>query len=349
MFEEQTSQFSTLASISHAPHALSGENVATNTIDISSLFESDVHLTGSFDLRSIGSTSFGKLLNALPIPALVIDQWHHLVFVNQACERISVRADMVGQRFEQLLPSPSAADRAQILADKIGLLFERAFETRKPQTAEAILQLGEHRLWSRLHLRSVRMASQRHVLVIIEDLTGEKTQQILSQRGERQLRREHHELEKRFLHLKEEVERLQASLKREGFHCRQARTQAKAEREKFEALCNLAPVAIAVIGTEGSVKYANTRFRKLMCDQTSKQDDFPPDRSESGQNPAHANKGNSSSWSDILHSESKEDLEFTLVTITGEDGTPKTVSITTEKLSSGDYLVTCEDPYCPGA
>jgi len=43
---------------------------ATQTIDLSSLLTRDTTSSGSFDIRGqIWSTTFGKLLQALPIPA----------------------------------------------------------------------------------------------------------------------------------------------------------------------------------------------------------------------------------------------------------------------------------------
>ena len=58
---------------------------STQSIDLSSLFTGDVTTSGSFDIRGdIWATTFGRVLQALPIPALMIDDSLHVVAANQA-------------------------------------------------------------------------------------------------------------------------------------------------------------------------------------------------------------------------------------------------------------------------
>ncbi len=62
----------------------------TETIDVTSLFSKELSDTGSFDIRGdIWKTTFGQVLQALPIPAFLIDQDCNLLFANQACSKIS--------------------------------------------------------------------------------------------------------------------------------------------------------------------------------------------------------------------------------------------------------------------
>lgn len=183
------------------PGSLSGQcgEMGTQTIDLNDLFSGEsVAETGTFDLRSIESTSLGKLLDALPMPACLIDQWYCVVFSNQAWRKnISAPDPADYGSFLDLLPRPAEEEKAKNLELKAEQLLDKAFETRKPQQAEAIFELKQRRMWSRLHLRAVRILSQRHLLCLIEDITAERTRQRLAQREVNLLRKSLKALEKR--------------------------------------------------------------------------------------------------------------------------------------------------------
>jgi hypothetical protein len=173
-------------------------DLSTQTIDLNSLFSEDAYSTGTFDLRSIESSSLGMLLDALPMPACLIDQWYTVVFSNQTWRRImpDLGADHYPSFFD-FLRRPVQLDKAKRLVAKAEKLLYKAFETRKPQQAEAIFNLEQRRMWCRLHLRAVRIRSQRHLLVLVEDITTERAQQRLAQREVDCLRKSLSELELR--------------------------------------------------------------------------------------------------------------------------------------------------------
>jgi len=188
----------------------------TQTIDLQSLFGSDVSQTGVFDLRDIASTSFGKLLDALPVPVLLIDKWFFVVFVNQSCDKLSMDyREMQGMRFTDLLPNPVDVTRATTLKNKTMTLLERVFADRSPQRAEAILDIGAHKIWARLNLRSVRLSSDRHIMVIIEDITSERTNQRAIQKDDQKLRDSLTELKDRLRRIVHELAETQQKLKLE--------------------------------------------------------------------------------------------------------------------------------------
>jgi hypothetical protein len=191
-------------------------NEPTQTIDLQSLFAPDVSQTGVFDLRDIASTSFGKLLDALPVPVLLIDKWFFVVFVNQSCEKLSMDyREIQGMRFTDLLPNPVDVNRATTLKNKTMKLLERVFADRSPQRAEAILDIGTHKIWARLNLRSVRLSSDRHIMVIIEDITSERTNQRAFQKDELKLRESVIELKDRLRRIVHELADTQQKLKAE--------------------------------------------------------------------------------------------------------------------------------------
>jgi nitrogen-specific signal transduction histidine kinase len=188
-------------------------NEPTQTIDLQSLLTYDAGKSGVFDLTDITSTSLGKLLNALPVPVLLVDQWFCIAFVNQACEKLRVNSKALkGSRFTDLLPNPDDAARAKTLESKTMVLLERTFSDRKPQKAEAILEIEKHRIWSRLHLRSVRLSSARYIMVIIEDVTYERAKQRMSQKGEKELKDALAELEHRVEQISRELSETEQNL-----------------------------------------------------------------------------------------------------------------------------------------
>ncbi len=61
----------------------------TETIDLQAMMGELDSLSEAAVPDLFHNTSFGKLMEALPIPALFIDGSRVIVFANQACEKIS--------------------------------------------------------------------------------------------------------------------------------------------------------------------------------------------------------------------------------------------------------------------
>jgi PAS domain S-box-containing protein len=167
------------------PRLLSGETNGTETLDLSSLLTSDLTFSGSFDIRGdIWATTFGKLTQALPLPALLIDRSCNIVVANQACARISREYEKVlDTPFSGLFPDLPTAQRVQTLAEEV-------FATRKPKIGEGIIGIGEGKIWGRITLRSIRIMENRLVMVLVEDLTPQKRQLALQHKLNVELKRE---------------------------------------------------------------------------------------------------------------------------------------------------------------
>ena len=162
---------------------LEGPFEDTESIDVTTLV-TDVTSSGSFDVTQFKSTSFSKLLQALPVPALLVDELYRIVFANHACGKI--RSDP-----ERLL-GESAAEMSQApgVSQKIQALLEDVFSTRKPQTCDAVLGTTQTGMWGRLFFWPVRMEDTRLALLVVQDLTLEKKQLIMSQRYRADLEKE---------------------------------------------------------------------------------------------------------------------------------------------------------------
>ncbi|HMK33525.1 MAG TPA: PAS domain-containing protein [Desulfomonilaceae bacterium] len=198
----------------HPPYTVSEQ--LTQTLDLQDLFNRDANESGFFDLSDIGSTAFGNLLHALPVPVLLVDKWFLVVFANQSCTKMSNDYNqMTGRRFTDLLSTPKDESRASALRNKTLALLERVFSERKPYRAEAILKSGNTKVWTRLHLRTVRLVSDRHIMVIIEDITSERAHERVSQKDEIRMREEFIELNKRLRNIAWDLSETTVHLKRE--------------------------------------------------------------------------------------------------------------------------------------
>lgn len=171
------------------PKHSSRDDSDAETIDLQKILTHGVTVSGSFEMsRYVSASTVCELADALPIPAILIDQDSVVVGVNQACGRISPDYEkIVGCPFEQLFAEQAAARKAQSL-------LEEVFLHRKPQIGEATLHIGEGKIWGRMTLRSLRILENRFVVVLVEDLTPEKKQLILNKRINDQL---HQEIERR--------------------------------------------------------------------------------------------------------------------------------------------------------
>lgn len=171
-------------------------NWADDDEDTTRLTEKELKLTDSIDLRglvaeidtledeslptAIGESSFGRLIEALPIPGLLLDHEGVITFVNMSCRKICRNPDgLSDEHIASLFPSPKNADQCRALV-------RRVVQTRQTQVIEGLLYIQGAQIWARTHLRPVRLARQLVVLVLVEDLTLEMKRL----RAQRKIRRD---------------------------------------------------------------------------------------------------------------------------------------------------------------
>ncbi len=143
----------------------------SRAMDLEAILTTDITRSGSFDLRSgIWATTFGKLIQALPIPAFLLNADRSVVAQNDACQRICpLGATMVGRVFPTLFQDLEVSANAEAV-------FRSVLVTRKPAIFENLMTADTKRSWARMTLRSIRVLSERYVFVLVEDLTVEKRQ-----------------------------------------------------------------------------------------------------------------------------------------------------------------------------
>ena len=152
----------------HAPVHISGLTPErSETIDLNSLFSKDVTSSGSFDLRRVGFATFGKLLQVLSTPTLLIGRSHTIEFANRAFLSLIEGLDPVGCELSWLFGDPQQAR-------VFGLILEKVFAARRPEVRERKLQIREVEIWGRVHLRTIRLGGDQLALMQIENLTAQK-------------------------------------------------------------------------------------------------------------------------------------------------------------------------------
>ena len=155
----------------------------TESIDVATLV-TEVTSSGSFDVTQFRTTSFGKLLQALPVPSLLIDESFRIIFANQACSKINPDYEkLIHAPVTEIFYGPGAAKKLQSV-------LEDVLSTRKAQTCEALLGSQETAMWGRLFVRSMRIEDNRLLFLVVEDLTLEKRQLVLSQKYHKKLEKE---------------------------------------------------------------------------------------------------------------------------------------------------------------
>lgn len=311
----------------------------TLSIDLSSLFAADVYSSGTFDLSAISSSSIGKLLDALPIPVLLIDHWFQVGFANRSCERISSDYRKIkGVPFADLVPLPNDTGRAQKLTQKTQALIERAFETRRPQVSEAILEIDNNRIWARLHLRSVRIGLERHVLLIIEDLTHDKRQLILTQRNDEKYRKANFELGKSVDVLTEKVRILSKRLENETAQHIRTRRDLSEQRQAYDDLWDNLASGLVMIGNDGSVRRINSKFTQMFGYEITDLVDnkeWIAGWSGSGDKPI---LDSSSAWMEAFETEGDQVFSMA-IEIVRKDGTAVKVSLSAVTLLNQEVLL----------
>jgi diguanylate cyclase (GGDEF)-like protein/PAS domain S-box-containing protein len=158
--------------------------LALETIDVNSLFTKDVSTSGSFDLRSVRATIFGKLMEAQPVPALLLNQSGKITFANQACSKIGCDSDTLPGRFF------TSFFRDPIIVDQAKTLLTELFERRRALSIEGLIDIDGNSVWCRMHFRVIRAGVSRSLLLIVEDISTEKRQLLQNLHHNEQLKRE---------------------------------------------------------------------------------------------------------------------------------------------------------------
>ncbi|MEW6350377.1 MAG: EAL domain-containing protein [Thermodesulfobacteriota bacterium] len=182
---------------------------STLSIDLSNLLRGDLSMSGSFDLSARQAGSFRKLLNAFPVPAMMVSEECEVIVANESASRILASLDGVhGNAFADVFAQAGEGTIERRIVAGV-------FADRKPVVREALLGAENQRMYGRLHFRAVRVGLERYVLITIEDLTPEKKQVLIAKKYSAKLKEAHDLLEERIGERTEELAQANRELRKE--------------------------------------------------------------------------------------------------------------------------------------
>ena len=214
---------------------------ATETIDFGKRNLDALTESGSFYVQGLSGSAIGRLLNALPLPVLIIDPLLVIMFANRAWDLlVSNRHHIEG------LPAYSIFfDRK--FGQKMKAMMENVLATRKPVSAEGMIKIENRAIWGRIHFRSFRTPCGRSVLSILEDLTAQKKQLLFQSKVQGILKRSRDNLQKAVKERTLELSKSNEILKREVAH------RKKAQGKMVEMLARMQSTLMGTVVALGSI------------------------------------------------------------------------------------------------
>jgi hypothetical protein len=305
-----------------APGLSEAEEFFSKSLELTEWFNSELSTSGSFDVGIMVATPFGKLLDALPVPAMMIDSSYKVAFANQACGSISNSYKIIqGVPFPSLVPRQRNSEKALAVLKKVLL-------TRKSVIAEGILEIDARKVWGRLYFRPIRIGAERYALLVVSDITAEKTSLLLKQKADSR---------KDFL-----ISAANEKLAEQFRHGGRIEEALKSERDRFERLTELLKLSIAILGADGRFRYLSPDFKGLfgrIIDQFSAQR-----RTGAVASPEMDPRSTEILvWFAQLGNPEETPHSVRTFVLKHEDGSEKTVTCRAEKLDSGECLILCED------
>ncbi len=221
-------------------------------------FSTDVTMSGSFDFRVEESAILGNLLNSLPIPALILGKPQTIIFANRACSHLGqAHKDLEGNSLSVLF-------RHAGRAEKISALVARVFDDRRPRITDLILGLGKVRLWGRTRFRSIRLRGVQHVLVLIEDLTADRRQLVLTRKYTRDLQKARDELETRVRHRTRELEAANELMRQEIERSKSIEEKLNASEKRYRGVVEDQTEMIWRFLPDGTLTFVNGACCRFM-------------------------------------------------------------------------------------
>jgi PAS domain-containing protein len=295
--------------------------------------------TAGFDLSGVGRASLLEVLDALPLPVILVDRDYTIVFCNEACATIC--ADyrrLEGRPFTDLAPRPLDEDRARLFAETAKALLTRAFTTGVSQSTEGVLEIDRAKLLVRYNLRSIVVEGDIRLLVLINNITSQKARLKLAQREVRRLRDAYNDLLKRVQeytdHLADTTEKLSGEIESRL----RAQRWLHAEKMRFERLCRLVPFGLAIIGRDEKFHYLDHKFEELFGYDMAEAPDAPEFLREIMDNP-ESKKGSLWEWLGAKSLADGNDPAPPSVKLTDKNGEDISVVMKAMRLDTSHFLV----------
>jgi len=161
-----------------------------------------------------------------------------------------------GAPFSSLFRDADVGENARSMVEKV-------LQERKNQVLEGVLEIGDVRIWTRMNLRSIRIGSERMVLVPVEDLTLEKKQLAMQKVYGEKLREAHDELERRVQERTAQLVAKNKQLHEEIAEREKIEKSLRASEERFRAVLESAEDWVFVKDSDLRYTHINPALLKL--------------------------------------------------------------------------------------
>jgi PAS domain S-box-containing protein len=310
-----------------------GDDFFARTMELRGWSPSDVSSTGSFDIGLMAVPAFGKLLDVIPIPALVLDCDYAIVFANRACGAISENYKVLhGIPFPSLVPKPRNAEKAETI-------LRNVFTSRRNVVAEGILEMDARKIWGRLYFQSIRMGAERYLLIMIEDITSEKTQLVLKEKNDQKQKVQKSQLARIVQDRTSRLNDTSEKLCEEVFRHEQTEAALRQEEDRYNQLAENIPLASALLAKNGMITRLNSAFKEMFgCASPVVQQPETGPIAETGRAPEER----------VVIQEivewagSSEEEKRTKTFECGAAGSATRITCTAIKLVNGDHLIVCD-------
>ena len=204
---------------------------ATPAQDVRSSIPGELSRTGSFNVKSLEVSQFGKFLQALNFPFLLISPSSecYIEFVSKRWEQICPgTSDMVQEPFASIFTDGDAVKNVRRLVYDVVM-------TRRPSVFETAIRREDHKIWGRLDFLSVKLAGARYVLVTLQDLTFEHDRFEQQDRERARLEYDMYDRTSELLELEEELRIEKEKLAREQTHRRAIELRLSATKNDLDS------------------------------------------------------------------------------------------------------------------
>ena len=112
--------------------------------------------------------------------------------------------------------------------------------------------MDARKIWGRLYFQSIRMGAERYVLIMIEDMTSEKTQLVLKDKNDQKQKVQKTQLARIVQDRTSRLTETSEKLCEEVFRHEQTEGTLRQEEDRYNKLAESIPLATAVITKTGN-------------------------------------------------------------------------------------------------